>query len=133
MISQTEGQIDSPSRIPSTDRIPHILHYIYLSGYDAFTEETQKPQAKMMKWQFDSCVEAHPHWEVKFWTQAMADELLEQHYPWFLPVWQAYEREVSHVLPPKLLLPNVSHRIEVLVNLQVLTRPMPPLQADMLH
>lgn len=49
----------------------------------------------MMKWQYDSCIEAHPHWEHKFWTQAMADELLEQHYPWFLPVWRSYEREVT--------------------------------------
>lgn len=75
--------------------IPHILHYIYLSGFDAFLTEAEKPGAKMKKWQYDSCIEAHPHWEHRFWTQAMADELLEQHYPWFLPVWRSYEREVA--------------------------------------
>ena len=95
MISSSEGQVDMPFRSRSSGHIPLILHYIYLSGYDAYLEETQKPRAKTLKWQYDSCVEAHPHWEVMFWTQAMADELLEQHYPWFLPVWHAYEREVS--------------------------------------
>ena len=95
MISSSEGQADMPVSSRSSGHIPLILHYIYLSGYDAYLEETKKPGAKTLKWQYDSCVEAHPHWEVMFWTQAMADELLEQHYPWFLPVWHAYEREVS--------------------------------------
>lgn len=74
--------------------IPHILHYIYLSGFDAFLGECEKPRAKMKKWQYDSCVEVHPHWEVKFWTQEMAEELLKEHYSWFLPVWGRYTREV---------------------------------------
>lgn len=76
------------------NQIPRILHYVYLSGFDAYLAETEKPKAKMAKWQYDSCVEVHPHWEVMFWTQQMAEELITEHYSWFLPVWSSYEREV---------------------------------------
>jgi len=76
-------------------KIPHILHYIFLSGFDTFIEETEKPNSRMHKWQYDSCLTVHAHWEVKFWTQSMALELLTAHYPWFLPIWHNYKLEIS--------------------------------------
>ena len=50
----------------------------------------------MQKWQYDTCVSVHPHWEVKFWTNEMALDLLTTHYAWFLPVWHDYKFEVSN-------------------------------------
>jgi len=79
----------------TTNKIPHILHHIFLSGYDSFIRETEKPNAKMLKWHYDSCLHIHQHWEVKFWTQSMAYDLLSMHYSWFLPIWDDYILEVS--------------------------------------
>jgi len=31
-------------------KIPRILHYIYLSGFDAYVAETQRPRAKLATW-----------------------------------------------------------------------------------
>ena len=94
MQSKELQDVPATAKTTGSNHIPLILHYVYLSGFDAYLAETQKPNAKMAKWQYDSCVEVHPHWEVKFWTQEMAEELLTEHYSWFLPVWRSYEREV---------------------------------------
>ena len=81
---------------PNTgNRIPHILHYIYLSGFDAYLTETKRHRATVHAWYRETCMEVHRHWKVMFWTEEMAFELLTSHYSWFLPTWNSYDLEVS--------------------------------------
>lgn len=75
-------------------KIPRILHYIYLSGFDAYIAETKKPRAKLLTWYRDTCMEVHKHWEVMFWTEDMAYELVSKQFPEFLPIWNSYDMEV---------------------------------------
>ena len=75
--------------------IPRILHYIFVSGFSEYEKQTEVPWARMKKAYYDSCVVAHQHWEVKFWTQQKAENLLTTHYEWFLPVWETYDMEVG--------------------------------------
>lgn len=75
-------------------KIPRILHYIYLSGFDAYIAETKKPRAKLLTWYRDTCMEVHKHWEIMFWTEEMAYELVSTQFPEFLPIWNSYDMEV---------------------------------------
>ena len=81
-------------------KIPRILHYIFLSGFDAYIAETQRPRAKMFRWHYDSCLKVHKHWEIKFWTQEMAEQLIREHFNWFLPIWESYDMEVRPLVAP---------------------------------
>ena len=82
-----------------TGKIPRILHYIYLSGFDAYIAETKKPRAKLLTWYRDTCMEVHKHWEIMFWTEEMAYELVSTHFPEFLPIWNSYDMEVCPLYP----------------------------------
>ena len=53
----------------------------------------------MKKAYYDSCLAVHQHWEIKFWTQQMAEDLIKTHYVWFLPVWETYDMEVRNSTP----------------------------------
>ena len=76
-------------------KIPHVLHYIYLSGFEKFVQITEEPGSRVSKRFYDSCLQVHSHWEVKFWTEEMGVELIKEHFPWFLPVWHSYDMEAS--------------------------------------
>lgn len=78
---------------PAPSRIPHILHYIYLSGFEKFVNAT-KQEHRMPKDYYDSCIRVHSHWKVMFWTEKMAHTFVEEYYPWFLPVYDSYDMEV---------------------------------------
>lgn len=39
----------------------------------------------------------HPDWEYRLWTDADNAEFIARHYPWFLPVYRAYPREIMRV------------------------------------
>ena len=92
-LQDADGSKEQP---PVQTKIPRILHYIFLSGFDAYIAETQRPRAKMFRWHYDSCLKVHKHWEIKFWTQEMAEDLIRQHFNWFMPIWETYDMEVSH-------------------------------------
>ena len=89
-----------PAKPPVQTKIPRILHYIFLSGFDAYIAETQRPRAKMFRWHYDSCLKVHKNWEIKFWTQEMAEDLIRQHFNWFMPIWETYDMEVSNADQP---------------------------------
>lgn len=82
-----------------TGKIPRILHYIYLSGFDAYIAETKKPRAKLQTWYRETCEVVHKHWKIMFWTEEMAYELVSTKFPEFLPIWHSYDMEV---VPAKL-------------------------------
>ena len=80
-------------------KIPRLLHYVYLKGYDSFmagnNETAQKAeQFQAMKGYFEGCQKLHQHWDSLFWDEKMGRDLIEREYSWFLPVWEGYDVEV---------------------------------------
>ena len=88
-------QQDMLSSGAAHQKIPSLLHYIYLPGYDAFVEESSKPGTRLTKEHYDFCQSVHRHWDSMFWDEPMALELIKEHYAWFLPVWEGYDMEVG--------------------------------------
>lgn len=75
-------------------KIPPLLHYIFLSGLDNFIEVADNPASVLNKTRFEHCQALHRHWDGMFWDMKMADQLVKDHYSWFLPVWESYRKEV---------------------------------------
>jgi glycosyltransferase involved in cell wall biosynthesis len=67
--------------------IPKIIHQTWkdknLPPYLAALQRT---------WQ-----EHHPEWEFKLWTDADNRDFLAEHYPWFLPIYDGYDRSICRV------------------------------------
>ena len=72
-------------------RIPRLLHYIYLTGLEAYQADAAKPDAKLSKKHFEGCQTLHQHWDSLFWDEEMGFELVKKHYSWFVPIWEGYE------------------------------------------
>ena len=72
-------------------QIPKLLHFIYLTGFEAFTSDTSKPDSRMPKKYFDTCQSVHQHWDSLFWNEEMGLQFLREHYPWFVPVWESFK------------------------------------------
>lgn len=79
-------------------KIPPLLHYIYLKGFDAFIKDSKRPHAAVSKTYFEGCQAVHRHWDSVFWDESAALQLLQEHYSWFLPVWESYDVDVSRKL-----------------------------------
>jgi hypothetical protein len=74
----------------SVDRnsaIPRILH------------QTWKNHDVPMRWQpyQRSWQTHHPDWEYRLWTDEDNRDLVAVHYPWFLPIYDGYQAEISRV------------------------------------
>lgn len=100
---QGGGSEDEDSTISSLykhDRIPHILHRIYLPGEGAWEKEVRSPGGKFKGQWRRGCHAHHKHWEIKFWDNAAGEKLLKEEYSWFLQTYQNYERNIerSHAL-----------------------------------
>ena len=67
--------------------IPRILH------------QTWKDQQVPEKWHAyqRSWRAHHPDWQYRLWTDADNRALVEAHYSWFLPIYDAYRAEISRV------------------------------------
>ena len=68
-----------------------MLHYIYLTGLEAYEADAAKPDAKLSKKHFEGCQNLHQHWDSLFWDEEMGFELVKKHYSWFVPVWEGYD------------------------------------------
>ncbi|KAK4667901.1 uncharacterized protein QC764_703680 [Podospora pseudoanserina] len=62
------------------DRVPGILHHIALGPQENQKEGWQEARER--------CVELHPGWEAMLWTDEKADELVREHYPEMLGLWE---------------------------------------------
>lgn len=45
----------------------------------------------------ETWIKNHPTWEYKLWTDTDNRNLVEQHYPWFLPVYDAFDKNIFKV------------------------------------
>ncbi|KAK0666524.1 hypothetical protein QBC41DRAFT_358020 [Cercophora samala] len=62
------------------DKVPGILHHIALGPQENQKEGWQEARER--------CVELHPGWDAMLWTDEKADELVREHYPEMLGLWE---------------------------------------------
>ncbi|KAK9861029.1 hypothetical protein WJX84_011944 [Apatococcus fuscideae] len=80
---------------PEQERIPKILHHIFLSGEKELRKAASGPDPPMrIEWS-ENCVHQHDGWQVMFWDMEASLQLLRQEYPWFLETFQSYKRRVQ--------------------------------------
>ncbi|KAL4857312.1 Inositol phosphoceramide mannosyltransferase 2 [Chlorella vulgaris] len=78
------AQLDDDSLRPV---VPKIMHQTW--------QTTKVPK----KWQAarQSCLDLHPEYEHRLWTDADGLEFIEEHYPWFLPTYLSYPYNIQRV------------------------------------
>lgn len=98
-LANQSHRLAKPERRVSEDgeqKIPKLLHYIFMDGYDAFMNDNQNNETfDALRTYFNGCQAHHSHWDSLFWDAKMGRDLLEHHYDWFLPIWDAYDSDVS--------------------------------------
>ena len=67
--------------------IPRILHQTWRDQ-----QVPEKWHAYQRSWRAN-----HPDWQYRLWTDADNRALVEAHYSWFLPIYDAYRAEISRV------------------------------------
>ncbi|KAK9803597.1 hypothetical protein WJX72_003325 [[Myrmecia] bisecta] len=66
-----------------------------MKGYESYVQGTQQtPYVNLKGWR-DNCLLMHPNWVHMFWDETSARQLITEHYAWFLPTWNAYDREIA--------------------------------------
>ncbi|KAK0389898.1 hypothetical protein NLU13_3471 [Sarocladium strictum] len=79
------------SAAPYEDKVPAILHHILLGNQNASTWKTEWTEARK------SCLDLHPGWEAKLWTDDNAEEFVAKEFPDQLSVWKGYKYPVERV------------------------------------
>lgn len=69
------------------DVIPKTVHQTWKT--DQIPEAWRPYQA--------SWTTAQPHWQYRLWTDTDNRQLIEDHYPWFLPTYEAFPRQIQRV------------------------------------
>ncbi|VXD10557.1 Glycosyltransferase DXD motif-containing protein, involved in Hassallidin biosynthesis [Planktothrix serta PCC 8927] len=68
-------------------QIPKIIHQIFFAGAAAL------PQKYLRYHQ--TVLQHHPDWEHQFWDESKSYQFMEQHYSWFLPVYNSYTYNIQ--------------------------------------
>ncbi|KAF9695197.1 hypothetical protein EKO04_007024 [Ascochyta lentis] len=77
------GELPAPNSSAVSDRpqlIPKIIHQTYIN--DSIPVHWKGPQ--------QSCIDLHPDYEYKLWTDKKAREFIANEYPWFLETFDSY-------------------------------------------
>ena len=69
------------------DPIPKIIHQTWKT--DRIPDAWKPYQASWLR--------AHPGWQYVLWTDEANRRLIAERYPWFLPVYEAFPREIQRV------------------------------------
>lgn len=77
--SSSTQQLADASLSPP-EKVPRIIH------------QTWKSEQLPPKWQAirEECMAMHPDYDFKLWTDTGSRDFIAEHYPWFLPVFDAY-------------------------------------------
>ena len=70
------------------DLVPPVLHHMMLG--DASARDTWTDARR-------SCVELHPGWEARMWTDEEAEKLVAEKFPGFKETWDSYELQIQKV------------------------------------
>ncbi|KKY14813.1 putative mipc synthase [Diplodia seriata] len=69
----------------SDAKIPKIIHQTYANR--TIPDHWKKAQ--------QSCLDLHPDYEYKFWTDESANDFIAAEYPWFKPTWDSYPHAIQ--------------------------------------
>ncbi|EKG16492.1 hypothetical protein MPH_06268 [Macrophomina phaseolina MS6] len=69
----------------SNSNIPKIIHQTYAN---TSIPDHWKPAQR-------SCLDLHPDYEYKFWTDDDANEFIAKEYPWFEETWKSYPHNIQ--------------------------------------
>ena len=58
-------------------------------------------------------MEVHKHWEVMFWTEEMAYELVSTQFSEFLPIWNSYDMEVENSKPSSEIALDIAYAVSL--------------------
>ena len=73
--------------VGASDPIPRIIHQTWKT--EDVPDRWRPYQASWRR--------AHPDWEYRLWTDAANRDLIARLYPWFLPTYDAFPREIQRV------------------------------------
>ncbi|KAH6622209.1 mannosyl phosphorylinositol ceramide synthase SUR1 [Boeremia exigua] len=77
------GELPAPNSSAGNDRaqlIPKIIHQTYIN--ESIPAHWKGPQ--------QTCIDLHPDYEYKLWTDKKAREFISDEYPWFLETFDGY-------------------------------------------
>jgi mannosyltransferase OCH1-like enzyme len=84
----SRAELPAPNSTAINERpqlIPKIIHQTYVN--DSIPQHWQAPQK--------SCIDLHPDYEYKLWTDKKAREFIAAEYPWFLETYDAYRYPIQ--------------------------------------
>lgn len=82
------GILDTSAGPDHSDRVPPVLHHIMLgpaSARDTWTDARR------------SCIDLHPGWEARMWTDENAEKLVAEKFPGFKETWDSYGLQIQKV------------------------------------
>lgn len=87
---EPEVREDFPTVDSDTPRIPHIMHYIFISGHDEIEGIPAVFFHNVKLFLF-----IHSDWTVYFWSDTSARQLISARYPSFLSTWDNYTEVIK--------------------------------------
>lgn len=94
LVEDAATDVIHPSEIPAINStlnsslpqlIPKIIHQTYIN---ASTPERWRPAQ-------ESCLELHPDYEYKFWSDEDSHTFIQKEYPWFLETFEQYAHNIQ--------------------------------------
>lgn len=81
----TEADLTTPKGFDRPEIVPRIMHQTYKTA--ELPEDWQENQ--------QLCIDMHPDYEYKLWTDELLREFIAAEYPWFLDTWDGYEFNIQ--------------------------------------
>lgn len=82
-----------------TNKIQHILHRVFIPSWAEWEKQTQgisqTEYASFRKEWISSCQYHHSSWRHMFWDEERGLALLNDKYPWFVPIYESYDSYVK--------------------------------------
>lgn len=82
------GTLDTSAGPDHDDRVPPVLHHIMLG-----------PASARDTWSYArrSCIDLHPGWEARMWTDEKAENFVAEKFPDFKETWDSYQLQIQKV------------------------------------
>lgn len=87
VLEQNQGSMDEAALGKNHNKIPRIIHQTYKS--------TDLP-SNFKSWR-EECIVQNPGWEFKIWTDDDNLQLVKEHYPQMLELYQSYDMNIKRI------------------------------------
>ena len=83
-------------RSNSSSNIPPKIHFVWFKDlYNEHLDVSTIPHEGSRS--PEECKETNPEFDIHIWSSEEAKALLEEHYPWFMPVYDGYKHPIQRV------------------------------------